>query len=212
MEIVNSSNSIFVNPREPRGKALLRNRGEGQPWLKRIWAASAKELDPEIVIDVGANYGEILFFATYPPKTRIIGIEANQDLQVYLERSQAVHPNHDQIELVCAVASNQYSESTRFSVPTRWSGSGTARALPNEEGIVIQTVRSITLDSLFAPSETEAAALLFKIDVEGHEPLVFEGMLNLLDSCELALGIVEFNPNFLGECGMSSSSCQEVCK
>ena len=151
---------------------------------------------------MGANYGEILFFTTYPPKTRIIGIEANQDLQVYLERSRAVHPNHDQIELVCAVASNQQSDRTRFSVPTEWSGRGTARVLPNEEGIVIQTVPSITLDSLFVVSETKAAALLFKIDVEGHEPRVLEGMLNLLDSCELALGIVEFNPSFLGEYGI----------
>ena len=100
-----------------------------------------------------------------------------------------------EIELVCAVASDQNCSSTRFFVPHEWSGSGSVRGEKLEEDddkFAVQRVPSITLDSLFADSQMKEASLLFRIDVEGQEASVLEGMKGLLDLSSPFVGIVEF--------------------
>ncbi len=194
-QLVGTDRVLFVDPREPRGCALLRGRGAGQSATKRIWTWALDVLEPDAVIDVGVNYGEFLFLPLYRPGTRVIGIEANPALHPYLERSRGLHPHRDEIELYCAVARRDSQESVAFFVDAEWSGRSSALphgtiAKPTET-----SVPGLTVDSLFGGS-TFPTRVVFKLDVEGYEPEVLAGMSDLLDGAQAFAGIVEFNPRF----------------
>ncbi len=193
VKLEGSAQSIFVNPREARGRALLRNHASGQPTLKALWRAALEHLHPTIVLDVGVNYGEFLFLTTYSQDTRIIGIEANPLLESYLERSRAKHPNGDRIELVYALAGSQSDEALPFWVNPAWSGSSSALEPPKTEQRKKHLVKTLRLDDLFKNTPLNEQRLLFKIDVEGYEAQVVSGMTRLFSECTNMVGLIEFN-------------------
>ncbi|MEH7177500.1 hypothetical protein [Neobacillus vireti] len=95
-----SSNSIFVNSEENRGRALLISNGMTQKRLTNFWSLAVKEYSPDVAIDVGVNYGECIFSTNYPPHTQIYGVEANSDLLKFIHQSKEVHPNKDQMKIL----------------------------------------------------------------------------------------------------------------
>jgi len=162
-------------------------------------------LEPEAVIDVGANYGEFLFLPTYSPSARVIGIEANPSLLPYLERSCSLHPNCGQIELYSALAGPVSEGSVDFYVDQRWSGRSSALLHKTIREPERTRVQRLAVDSLFAATG-QPRCLLFKIDVEGYEPEVLAGMTDVLSASERALGILECNDQLLKELGTSRAA------
>jgi Methyltransferase FkbM domain len=68
-------------------------------------------------------------------------------------------------------------------------------------------VPTVTIDSFFNErSDIDLAKerLLFKIDVEGYEPFVIEGMQRLLQTCGDKVGILEFNTGLLRTGGINA--------
>lgn len=51
--------------------------------LTNFWINAINEYSPDLLIDVGVNYGECIFSTNYPKHTQIYGIEANRDLLKY---------------------------------------------------------------------------------------------------------------------------------
>lgn len=210
MTLHGSGNAIFVNPSEPRGRALLRNFGTGQPGTKTLWRRALVSMQPNVVLDVGANYGEFLFLATYEEGTRVVGIEADPELYAYLVRSRAVHPNQQQIELHCALAGAEDGRETPFFVDTAWSGRSSALAHDTIIGAKTVMVSSVTVDSILAVMSGEPLRLLFKVDVEGYEPEVLRGMSTTLNKATCLFGIIECNEQLFRKLGVSLGAFVDI--
>lgn len=69
---------LFVDPSDRRGRFLMRHGDRRAAHLKQVWQWAVADFAPTIVVDVGLNFGEFPFSATYPDARRIIGVEANR--------------------------------------------------------------------------------------------------------------------------------------
>lgn len=196
------SNFLYVNPKENRGRALLIGNGVTQRRLSTFWANSVHQLKPDLVIDVGVNYGECIFSATYPSNTVIYGIEANSSLLEYINRSKEEHPNKSQIYIINAIASDTDGEDKVFFIDKHWSGTSSATYIPSHNLIEKVSIKSIKIDSLFS-GESSFNTVLFKVDVEGYEALVLKGMTNLFINSESIVGFIEFNSEYIEKLGVA---------
>lgn len=194
-------NPLYVNASDPRGRQICRDV-ERRAIHQRAWHHAIGLLTPSIVLDVGLNYGEFLFSGKYSPNARLIGIEANQSLSQWISCSRDEHPNRDQIETHFALASDRNASNIAFFVSKM--SSGLSSALPREGDRT--EIPSITIDSLFAHDEPIGSSVLFKIDVEGYEPLVLSGMSRVLAKCDTCIGIIEFRGNLLRQLGVDLDS------
>ncbi|WP_028390146.1 FkbM family methyltransferase [Bacillus cihuensis] len=199
--VLSSSNVLYVNSEENRGRALLISDGITQKRLSYFWSTSVKEFSPNLIIDVGVNYGECLFSTTYPVGAIIYGIEANHHLIQYIIKSREVHPNKTQITIINAFASDKNDEQKEFYIDKHWSGTSSASYIPAHNMIEKVPVRTITIDSIFKKGSTNGT-VLFKVDVEGYEAFVLKGMSGLLESCKSAIGFIEFNSEYIEKSGM----------
>ncbi|KRF31791.1 FkbM family methyltransferase [Paenibacillus sp. Soil787] len=196
-----SSRILYVDPTENRGRILYMTGGMTQPRLNLFWKTAVATFRPTLIVDIGVNYGECLFSVTYPKNSKVIGIEANLNLQPYIERSKKVHPNRKSIKTVYAMASNKDNEKQSFFINKYWSGLSTAAL--GKRGLskhyLQHNIPSITLDSLLSQYPLDKEKLLFKIDVEGHEEKVIQGMLHSIKHCPHILGFIEFDSKYLAK-------------
>lgn len=197
-----SSNILYVNSEENRGRALLISNGVTQKRMSNFWSKAVKELKPDLVIDVGVNYGECVFSANYPLHARIYGIEANIHLLKYINRSKDAHPNKAQITIINAIASDKDDEEKVFFIDKHWSGTSSANYIPSHNLIEKIKVKSLKIDSLLDREKT-FNAVLFKVDVEGYEWFVLNGMTNLFNNSESLLGFIEFNSEYIEKLGIN---------
>jgi FkbM family methyltransferase len=195
-----SSNRIFVNSEENRGRALLISDGITQKRLTNFWTNAVNEYSPDLVIDVGVNYGECIFSTNYPIHTQIYGIEANRDLLKYINQSREVHHNKAQIKIFNVFAADKEEEKT-FFVDKHWSGTSSAAYRPAHDMIEQTTVRSVTIDSIVEEDVTNKN-ILFKVDVEGYEAFVLKGMTEIIQKSASALGFIEFNSEYMEKSGV----------
>lgn len=199
--VLPSSNVLYINSEENRGRALLISDGITQKRLSYFWSTSVKEFSPDLIIDVGVNYGECLFSTTYPVRTTIYGIEANHHLIQYIIKSREVHPNKTQITIINAFASDKDDEQKEFFIDKHWSGTSSASYIPAHNMIEKVPVRTIAIDSILKKDITNGT-VLFKVDVEGYEAFVLKGMIELFKRCESAIGFIEFNSEYIEKSGM----------
>ncbi|MFJ5761012.1 FkbM family methyltransferase [Neobacillus sp. NPDC093182] len=201
--VLPTSNTIFVNPEENRGRALLISNGMTQKRLTNFWTNAVNEYSPDLVIDVGVNYGECIFSTNYPTHTQIYGIEANQDLLKYIHQSREVHHNKAQIKIFNVFAADKEEEKT-FYVDKHWSGTSSAAYRPAHNMIEQTIVSSVKIDSIVEEDVTDKN-ILFKVDVEGYEAFVLKGMTELIQSSASALGFIEFNSEYMEKSGVNVS-------
>lgn len=198
---------LAVDRNEPRGRSILLNMGNGQKLLKNIWSRAVKELQPDVVLDIGANYGEFLFGERYPSASHIIGVEANARLIPWLEKSWIQHPDRDRITIQHAIAAEKSNVQTSFFVdPT---SSGRSAVVCRKEQWVEQQVSTIAIDDMLSDINAKESNVLFKIDVEGHEYPVLQGMEGLISSCANCLGLIEFNSRFVQQSGVKPTAFLE---
>ncbi|WP_217642403.1 FkbM family methyltransferase [Bacillus sp. OK048] len=198
--VLPSSNAIFINSEENRGRALLISNGMTQKRLTSFWTKAVNDYSPDLVIDVGVNYGECIFSTNYPNHTKIYGIEANRDLLTYIHQSREVHPNKAQMKILNVFASDKEEEKT-FYVDKHWSGTSSAAYRPAHEMIEQTKVSSVTIDSIIEENVMNKN-ILFKIDVEGYEAFVLRGMAELILKSGSALGFIEFNSEYMVKSGV----------
>lgn len=210
VEMPESGASVFVDRYEPRGRAVLLCKAQGQRSTKRWFHAAYSHLQPDIVIDVGANYGEFVFAGRYRPETRVIAVEANSTLHPFLGQSRETHPDRDQIEIIHALAGARSDADQAFYVDP--GSSGRSSAVPRGEHCEEQIVKTLALDDLFEPASLAESKLLFKIDVEGFEAHVMSGMTSLLSTTGQRFGIIEFNSSLIHRSGIDPESFLEgIC-
>lgn len=200
IRLEDSGATLFVDRLEPRGRRVLLGGASGQGGLKRLWKDAMTLLQPEIVIDVGLNYGEFLFATRYESAKLIIGIEANPLLASWLHQSLATHPDRDRIDIHMALASDRSDESKPFFVDASSSGRSSV-ICRNPDTCHEESVKTVAIDDLIKGVGDRQSPVLFKIDVEGYEPGVFEGMIEMIDQRRTIFGILEFNDALIEKAG-----------
>ncbi|WP_077617347.1 FkbM family methyltransferase [Bacillus sinesaloumensis] len=184
--------AIFVNENDQRAQWLRNANGITQPEITEFWRRSANYLKPELILDIGMNYGEILFSTEYGPTTTIIGIDANKDLEPFIKESKLSHPNSGQIQTFFALASNEVHDQHAFYVSPSWTGTSSAILNGNAHHYKQKSVPSITVDSILDSRKYNTEKVLFKIDVEGYEEKVMKGMTSVLGAANKVIGSIEF--------------------
>jgi FkbM family methyltransferase len=199
--VLPSSTVLFVDAKENRGRALLISGGITQKRLLSFWQQAVETVKPDYIIDIGVNYGECIFSVIYPKHTKIYGIEANRNLLTYISQSRDAHPNHSQIRIVHAFASDSDGEDKLFFIDNHWSGTSSASYMPAHQMVDEVSIKTITVDSLFKKG-MEKETVLFKVDVEGYEAFVLKGMKQLFESSRSVLGFIEFNSEYFEKSGV----------
>jgi FkbM family methyltransferase len=206
---------LYVNPRDNRGKVILSSFGATQLSITLMWKLLVQRFAPTLVLDIGANHGEIGLSTEYKKDTRIILFEPNPEIKPFLRMSIATHRNQDQISLETALVSDVAGEQ-QFVVDHKWSGTSSAIGPildpingfkgSGEEEFESIVVKSIRIDDVLKDLDLAKETILFKIDVEGYEAKVFAGMKNSLKKAKSFAGIIEFDKEYLRRAGTDCES------
>ncbi len=202
---------LFISAEENRGRNLRRNIGVSQPLVNHTWRRIIALTQPSLVLDIGANYGEIVFGTRYPDGSDIFVIEANPRLIPFLERSRATHPDAARIGVFNRAASDQNGWVT-FTIDEKWSGTSSVIGKVTDpsnrfkgdgpERFHEVQIETTTVSSLLADiPESQLRSLAFKIDVEGYEGRVLKGMADVLQRARCFVGIIEFDVGNLKRAG-----------
>lgn len=198
---------LSIDPRDPRArKQVLFDGLRGRVHRNaRFWREACSLLGPDLCLDVGANFGECGLGCRYESNAKVLVLEANPALMEHLERTHAMHPDADQIQVIHALVGASDALAQPLYVNRASTGRSTAVASITDDGsfgeAVMVPMRSI--DSLLAERAMAPARMVFKVDVEGFEPAVMAGMAQTLARCEQALGYVELDTDFLERAGWS---------
>jgi len=184
---------IYINKSDERGRSLLRSGGNFNPNALVIWLALLAERAWTHVIDVGANYGEMLVGVELPRHATTIALEPNPYIFPYLRRT--LKKAGLDVRLLPMAASDRAGTVT-LNVDRDWSG------LSSVAGIQAESVEH-TVEAVEVPATTLAVTvadhagnprfvrLLAKIDVESHEIAVLRGLGDALPALQEFAAMVE---------------------
>ena len=156
--------------------------GNVNPPALEMWRRLVAAASWDLIVDVGANYGEMLFNVALPSGARVVALEPNPLVLACLVRT--ISESGVPVVPVVQAASNCCSIAP-FLIDLRWSGSSSLRpgatAFPTQE-IQVSTTTVDELAASLSPVSIDDASVLVKVDVEGNELAVLEG---LTDTAEL---------------------------
>jgi FkbM family methyltransferase len=198
-----SGQSLYINWHEPRGHAILRCGGKGQAFIKNIWSSVLYQMLPEVVLDCGANYGELIFSTKYNETQIAYAVEADPALIKWLNKSHNIHPDKEKIKVIHSLLGSTSGENQTFYVDKKWSGRSTALVNHGFKDFYKIEIPTVSLDDLVEDENYLSKGVLFKIDVEGYEPFVLEGMKKIISNSKWSVGIIEFNLSFFNKVDFS---------
>jgi len=202
---------VYFDPEDHRSQWLRRSAGLTQAGITALWRAAEQALRPELVIDVGANYGEVSLSHKYATADLILLFEPSPRLAPYLRKSISEHVNAKKIRFHNHALSD-VNGIVDFSLDKRNSGSSSIRRIvsPDVETIAVETK---TLESCLPKTDDFIdSSILFKIDVEGYEGSVLKGMRSCLHKARSYIGIIEFDKAFLDNSGFTAQETLDTIK
>jgi FkbM family methyltransferase len=137
----------------------------------------------DTAVDIGAKIGlHALTMARIVGRDgRVVCVEPSPHTASALERTLRLNGFSDWTEVICSSAADSAGEAKL----NRAQHSSTSSLFPIPEGSDSIAVRTISLDSRFAPG---ARVDIVKIDAKGAEPLVYKGMSRVIrDNPEIKL-------------------------
>src|ERR1700722_16586744 len=178
---VSDKATIYVDVPDERGRRMIESGGGFNPDCVAMWRQLLARDRWTHIVDVGANYGEMLVNVDLPSTARVIAVEPNPRVLPYLERT--LRKAGVRVELVRkAVADRIGTAPLRLDLV--WSGtSGLAEAgeVAPDARYELTSVPTTTLAALIADGgQTSRIRALVKIDVEGHEPQVLQGVMDII--------------------------------
>jgi FkbM family methyltransferase len=168
---------LYVDAADQRAQELVRSEGVLAPGSNRLWDAVLAMEAWDVVVDIGANYGEMVLGAAIGDGTRIICFEPNPRVLPFLRRS--IEESGLAIDLREVAVGASTGEAT-FVMDTVWSGrSGLADTHRTDADHALDTVvvPVRTLDSEVSLGDGESVCV--KVDVEGAEFDVLGGARSL---------------------------------
>lgn len=184
--VVNSQGiRIYIDENDARGKRLVASGGFLNPSTMRAWKLLLAESRWTHLIDVGANYGEMLVHTPLPIGVKVYAFEPNPTILRRLRRTIRESGLPD-INVIGAAMSDHIGTQTLYVDPN-WSGttrfSRDGDTPKNYKPVEVNTMTLQAVISRLAESPNNIS-LLLKIDVEGHEVPVLKGLAPVLDSLE----------------------------
>lgn len=163
---------------DPRGVALVRSGWDLNPPSKEIWRRLCRRRAWTAVLDVGANYGEMLVDLGLPAGARVWAFEPAPLVAACLRRSVArAGLRAEVIELAVGPVTGW----TVLYEDPKWSGTSTATASHAAPGAEPRRVGCTRLDDFLLARDLKAgSSILVKVDVEGGERGVLAGLVPLL--------------------------------
>lgn len=184
-----SGRRMYLNAQDPRAQRIIRGLGFAHRSLS-LWQAALDLTNWDLVVDVGANYGEMLLSANLPPSSKILAYEADPVTACYLETSLA----ESALGASChAIGLADQVGHMEFVRDVDWSGrSGLQRYVTAEKDHRLQNVRVpvSTLDAALGVDDKQTQVLL-KIDVEGAEEAVLEGGRKYMRNDRIWVAMIE---------------------
>ena len=191
----------FIDPTDGRAQARATPGGESNATSVRIFQALLARRQWDLVLDIGAGYGEMI--AAIPPtySSKVIAFEPDLRLHPFLRRTSDSHGIAAEIR---AQAVGRKDGAGTFWIDTARSGVFSLIDHASARDDQVETaaqhrvvdVEVVTLDSLFRSALPTTA--LVKIDVDGTEVDVLTGgseFLHRLDHCAIQIKIVRMSPS-----------------
>jgi FkbM family methyltransferase len=170
-------NRIFVDPDDLRGGALADAAGNLKPSALGMWTKLVATRRWTHIVDVGANYGEMLVDLEVPASTSIIAVEPNPHVCRLLEMT--LEAAGLRVEVVRKAICDREG-AVDLVVDRTWSGQSSITVdRPNTSGHRLEPIRvdAITLRSLLeCGSKPGDMHVLAKVDVEGFEASVLRSL------------------------------------
>ncbi len=184
---------IHLDVDDGRAQAFMATNGDLNAGSHELWTRLVAASEWDLILDVGANYGEMLLDIPLPSSARVVAFEPNRALVPYLRQTI------DEAGMSVAIVEKALSDAegqVEFLVDTAWSGQSRLATIPGDEGPLERiTVPTTTLDAYFAGAGERRACI--KIDVEGAERLVLDGgadFLAQLDDVAMMLEVKHLDP------------------
>jgi FkbM family methyltransferase len=174
---------IYLDLKDRRGRTLMERQGNLNPDSLAIWEYLVGHDKWTSIIDIGANYGEMLLNVALPDSAAIVAVEPNANIHGYLSAS-LVDAGLTVTTLAKAVAAQ--SGQARMVIDDDWSGNSRladpgipGEAMRDGQLIHVETVTLADLIDTWDPSTDKRC--LVKVDVEGWEIEVLSSLVNRLD-------------------------------
>jgi FkbM family methyltransferase len=207
---------VFLNPRDKTATELFLIHVNAGKWIWEsyelgLFAQAILANESPVVIDMGANYGAYTLSACTLAKNgsvkNVIAVEPNRQTFSCLKKSVEAGGFGQFAQLVNAAVSDNHNGECHFYVDEKYSAMSKSLALsdvsaPPSSPKSSYKVRCISIDGLLSETNIEKSNnFVIKIDVEGSEPLAFQGMKATLESAAGYQIFFEFHPSALKSCG-----------
>jgi|SRR5690349_15965347 len=192
---------ILVNPQDNCGGSLYYG-GCYEPEETACFTRVIDEVKPSVFIDIGANFGYYTLVAADRGVVRVVAVEASPRIAATLRRTVALNHLVPRVQVVAAALSDRDGTLT-FWLNRQEHNFGTGSLLPRPDLGESESVEvpCHSGDALFA--HLASGPTLVKVDVEGGEQLVLQGMTRFLARVRPTLAI-EVHPLQLRSSGHSA--------
>jgi FkbM family methyltransferase len=188
--VCGSGRRMYLDPTDQRAFALWLSHGDTDPPNLALWRQLLALRDWTLVVDVGANHGEMLLNAALPEGARVLAFEPNPVVARVLRRS--LSETGMAVELR-EEAVGETAGEVRLFVDRAWSGGSTVVAEKAARGVEVVTVAEVALAEVFAGLACWPGSLLLKLDIEGHEPAALRGLMGNLERWDAVAVMVELH-------------------
>jgi len=192
---------ILVSPQDNCGGSLYYS-GCYEPEETRCFTRLLHEVRPSVFIDIGANIGYYTLLAASQGVPRLVAVEASPRIAASLQRNVVLNGLSSRVKIIPAAVSDREGTLT-FWLNRQEHNFGTGSLIPRPDLGECESidVPCFSGDALFA--DLAAGPALVKIDVEGGEQFVLQGMATFLERVRPSLA-VEVHPVQLRSSGHSA--------
>ena len=164
--------------------------GYWESWITKFIAQTVQP--GNICIDAGANFGyySLVLGELAGKEGKTVAIEPNSYLCKLLSFTSNLNEHH--FEVVHKALSNEKDELT-LSIPTHFWGGATIRKEKVDDSIMQETVQADTLDQIVKELGLPRVDFI-KMDCEGVEPQIFEGMREIIKQNPQLKMVMEYSP------------------
>lgn len=164
--------------------------GYWEPWTT---LAIARAIRPGAhAIDVGANHGyfTLILAIAAGDRGRVLGIEPNPRLAALAARTIELNGLSHICEIASCAAGDDGGGKSRLVIPAHHGADSSLHRQPQPADTVVETP-TCTLDEL---TRGWPRVDFVKIDAEGSEPAIWQGMTRVLDANPDITVVLEFKP------------------
>lgn len=178
----------------------LMARGGFEPTVKQVIHTALQ--NGGIMLDIGANIGVFSLAAAQLPDVEVIAFEPSPRELQRLHRNVALNPNLPIIVMPYACGSKAGKESM-FQASGDNTGANSMAQEPDSESYETITIRTVVPGN-YLHEDILKKVRLVKIDVEGYEQVVLDGLAQSMEHLKNATFVLEINPPCLERAGSSS--------